>query len=166
MRFWDTSAVLPLIVEEPWTRNARTFLEADAEIMLWWGTPIECLSALARCRRDGRLDAASHKTGQKVLEALLDAAFEIQASDLLRKRASRLLERYPLRLPESFQLAAALTWCDKQPSGFEFVCLDDSLREAAFREGFDVLPYDTLDRHPSSEGLLPFVAGPESQFRI
>ncbi len=108
--------------------------------MLWWGTSIECLSALARSLREGRITAAAHEAGQKVVTALQDGAFEIQAGEAVRARAGRILGKYPLRAADALQLAAALTWCLERPSGAELVCLDHRLRQAAQREGFVVLP--------------------------
>lgn len=143
MRFWDTSALIPLIVEEPWTAAARASLEADPGIVLWWGASIECASALARSFREGRITAADHEAGRKVVEVLRDGAFEIQAGEAVRARAGRLLGRYPLRAADALQLAAALTWCLERPSGSEFVCLDYRLRQAAQGEGFVVLPAST-----------------------
>ena len=36
--------------------------------------------------------------------------------------------------------AAALIWTQETPRGFEFVCLDQNLREAALKEGFSIQP--------------------------
>ena len=55
-------------------------------------------------------------------------------------RAMRLLTAHPLRPGDALQLAAALSWCGEKPAGAGFVCLDQRLREAAQREGFEVLP--------------------------
>jgi uncharacterized protein len=140
VRFWDTSALIPLIIDEPWTPNARTWLEADPELVLWWGASIECLSALARSLRESRITPADHDAGRKAVEAFRDGAFEILAGEAVRARAGRLLGRHPLRAADALHLAAALTWCLERPSGSEFVCLDQRLRQAARAEGFDVLP--------------------------
>jgi len=56
MRFWDASAILPLCLQEPRTAVLRTLIDADSALVLWWGTPVECWSALARLRREGILD--------------------------------------------------------------------------------------------------------------
>ena len=41
MRFWDTSAIIPLIIDEPWTAAAQTLLESDPDLVLWWGASVE-----------------------------------------------------------------------------------------------------------------------------
>lgn len=58
----------------------------------------------------------------------------------MRERAQRLLGVHALRAADAFQLAAALVWSRGQTTGHAFVSYDDPLREAAGREGFDVLP--------------------------
>ena len=140
MRFWDTSALIPLIIDEPLSPVARTLLETDTELVLWWGASVECLSALARSLREGRITRVDDDAGRTVVEALRDGAFEIQAGEEVRARAGRLLGRHPLRAADALHLAAALTWCLERPSGAGFVCLDHRLRQAAEREGFLVLP--------------------------
>jgi uncharacterized protein len=85
VRFWDTSALIPLIVDETWTPAARSLLVAESKLVLWWGTSIECLSALARSLREGRMTARDHDAGGKVVEALCDGAFEIQPGEAIRK---------------------------------------------------------------------------------
>jgi hypothetical protein len=37
-------------------------------------------------------------------------------------------------------LAAALVWGRENPMGLDLISLDDNLRQAALREGFNVLP--------------------------
>jgi uncharacterized protein len=66
----------------------------------------------------------------------------VLATDHVRRRAGRLVATHPLRAADAFQLAAALVWCEEQPAGETFVCLDEQLREAARREGFGLLPGD------------------------
>ena len=145
MRFWDTSALIPLIVEEPWSPEARTLLKADPQLVLWWGASVECFSALARSLREGRITPEDHDAGCRVVEALRDGSFEIQAAEAVRARARRLLRGYPLRAADALHLAAALTWCLERPSGSGFVCLDHRLRQAAQGEGFVVLPESVSD---------------------
>jgi hypothetical protein len=42
-----------------------------------------------------------------------------------------------LRTADSFQLAAALEWCDDAPQARVFLTADQKLREAAVLTGFD-----------------------------
>lgn len=138
MRFWDSSAIVPLCLEQPLSQRAHALYREDAELAVWWGTPIECASAFARLRRDGVLDAAGEGAARSLLMALQDAWFEIQPNEAVRRQALRVLRIHPLRSADSHQLAAALEWGGSPPEG-ELIAFDERLKAAALREGFVVL---------------------------
>ncbi len=139
MKFWDTSAVVPLLLEEPGRERALSLLRADPVVWVWWGTPIEAVSAVARHEREGLLGVSGVSEALKRLHALSDSWRELEPSQRLRSIAQRLLRVHPLRASDSCQLAAAIMAADGQPDSLEFVCLDQRLKEAARREGFEVL---------------------------
>ena len=141
MRFWDSSALLPLLVAEPVSRRLEELLRRHPGIVLWWGAPVECVSALARLQREGTLARSGLRQAREVLDQLRASAFEVQPLAEVRARALRLLAVHRLRAADSLQLAAALIWCRERPQGVGFVCLDDRLRLAAGGEGFQVIPY-------------------------
>lgn len=138
VRFWDASAVVPLIADDPGRGRLLDRLEEDSQILAWWSTPAEVVSALARREREGRLTADEVTAALRVLRRLADSWHEIVPSDRVRRTAERLLRVHPLRAADSLQLAAAVTVAD-DPSTLEFVCLDDRLNAAARREGFVVI---------------------------
>jgi len=140
VKFWDTSAVVPLCVMEPATAQVRALADADPALVVWWATRTECVSAVARRRRDHRLSAAVEQRARRVLVALAAEWTEVLPSEPLRQRSERLLAVHPLRAADAFQLAAALLWSRGQTASHAVVSFDDRLREAARREGFDVLP--------------------------
>lgn len=140
MKFWDTSALAPLLRDEPMSGVMEDLLREDADLLLWWGTPVECTSALGRNHRAGDLSLEDLNGRLAELQALRAAALEVQPSDELRARAMRLLLVHPLRAADALQLAAALLGCRDQPQSMSFVCADTRLREAAQREGFEVQP--------------------------
>jgi predicted nucleic acid-binding protein len=74
------------------------------------------------------------------LKHLVEDVDVVAPTAKLRERAGRMLAAHPLRAADALQMAAALVWCDDTPGGEGFICLDERLREAARREGFDVLP--------------------------
>ena len=142
MRFWDTSAVVSLLaVEVPSWKTLELFRQ-DPEVVLWWGTSVECVSALARFEREGRVAEAAVQRGWQVFQNLRLGALEIQPDEDIRLSAERLLSKHPLRAADSLQLAAALAWRESQPVGASFVALDRRLRAAATLEGFWMLPYE------------------------
>jgi len=140
MRFWDSSAIIPLCLKEPATEGIKNLAKTDEDIVVWWTTRVECMSALARRYREGTLPIHAEQKAKVVLSALAGEWSEVQPSELVRQRAERLLMLHPLRAADALQLAAALLWTEGSAMGSQFVCLDQNLREAAVREGFTVLP--------------------------
>ena len=55
MNFWDTSALVALGVDEPNRQKALRILESDDRMAVWWGTPVEYVSAVSRLEREGSL---------------------------------------------------------------------------------------------------------------
>ncbi len=140
MRFWDASAIVPLVVSEPRSAWARELASSDPGLIVWWATRTECVSALARRRREGVLTAAGEKSARRILSSLAAEWSEVLPGDGVRDRAERLLTTHDLRTADAFQLAAALLWSGGNTGGHEVVCLDALLREAVLREGFRLLP--------------------------
>ena len=140
MKYWDTSAVVPLCVVEPATAQVRALAEADPFLVVWWATRAECVSAFARRRRDGHLSAQGEQRARRALGALAAEWSEVLPNDALRLRSERLLAVHPLRAADAFQLAAALLWSRGDTAAHSVVSFDERLREAAGREGFQVVP--------------------------
>lgn len=140
MNFWDSSAIVPLCVNEPATPKVKSLLAEDSSIVVWWATRTECVSAFIRQIREGGLAMAGEKQARHVLEAIARSWVEIQPTVNLRGAAERLLAVHPLRAADAFQLAAALQWCRGQAQGMSLVSLDDRLRAAAHKEGFNLYP--------------------------
>lgn len=140
MRFWDSSAIIPLCVEEGPSVRVKRLAEEDSALVVWWGTPIECFSALARRRREELITSADEEHAQQALAVLFEVWTEIEPSREVREATMRILRRHPLRAEDSLQLAAALVWANWRPTGHEFVCLDQRLRDAAHNEGFTLTP--------------------------
>jgi predicted nucleic acid-binding protein len=114
-------------------------LEQDSVMIVWWGTPVECVSAIARREREALLSLEDATAAIARLRGLAAAWQEVLATDPVRNIAQRLLRTHPLRSADSIQLAAAIVAAELEPGSLEFVCLDDRLSEAAMREGFRVV---------------------------
>jgi predicted nucleic acid-binding protein len=106
-------------------------------VVIWWATPVEMASALARLARMKQLDAAGWSEARALAKRLADSWSVIQPSHALRARAMQLVDRYDLRAADSLQLAAALEWCEGAAQGRVFLTADEKLREAALLAGFD-----------------------------
>jgi predicted nucleic acid-binding protein len=140
VRFWDTSAILPLVSREPFSDGMRRLLEEDVGMVVWWATRVECVSAISRRAREGLLGTEGEAAARGLLDDLSESWTEAQPTARLRGLAEQSLTAHPLRAADALQLAAALIWCGYQTRGCSFVCLDERLRTAASRSGFVLLP--------------------------
>jgi predicted nucleic acid-binding protein len=107
--------------------------------VVWWASPVEVYSAVARLRRSGAVNEMEKQGALNRLALLRRGWREILPDDTLRELAGRLLDLYPLRASDSLQLAAALTWCQQRPAQRRFISGDQRLCEAAEAAGFDVI---------------------------
>ena len=139
MKFWDTSAIITLITEEPSRERLLEVLSEDPEVLIWWGTSIEVAAALARRERERVLTAQEVEAALDATHQLVDSWHEIVPSAQVRRTAERLLRLHALRASDSVQLAAAVIASDHDPATLEVVCLDTRLAAAARREGFRVV---------------------------
>jgi predicted nucleic acid-binding protein len=139
LKYWDSSALVSLFVQERPTSQLRRILDDDSDQTVWYLASVEIASALSRRSREG-MGHEDESSFRSVWKGLSEHWREITALDPVRSRAHRLLNVHVLRAGDALQLAAALVACEDKPEALPFVCLDDRLRDAARREGFPVLP--------------------------
>lgn len=140
MIYWDSSAIIPLCIQEPHSHTVRKIARQDPLIVTWWASRIECRSSFARLRRDKIITLEEENRLFQLMGMLAQSWTEILPGEEVRAIAMRLLLAHPLRAADSLQLASALFWSDKLPRDHAFVCLNTRLRDAAYKEGFRVLP--------------------------
>ena len=87
MKFWDTSALIPLLANEPSRERLLEQLEQDPQVLIGWGTTVEVACALAR--------------------QLADSWHEIVPSDAVRRTAECLLRMHALRAADSLACRCA-----------------------------------------------------------
>ena len=136
MKYWDASAIVPLLLTEPATKAVQTLAEKDPTMIVWWATEVECAFAIARLERDDALDDAAATQAFHRLRQLAQTWHEIDPSDPVREAAVRFLRVHPLRAADALQLAAAFIAAERRPSSLEIVTLDERLAAAARKEGF------------------------------
>jgi predicted nucleic acid-binding protein len=139
VNFWDSSAIVPLLVGEPMTAVVRDILSGDRQMHVWWGTEIECVSTIARLEREA-IDPSIISAALDRLSAMREDWNEVNPGALVRDSARRLLRVHPLRAADALQLAAAWVLADQNPSSVSVVSLDERLRDSARREGFLLVP--------------------------
>ncbi len=138
MRFWDSSAIVPLICRERETASMVRLYVLDMDMIVWGFTRTEVLSALCKHARDGSLSQRAF-TEAKTKLGLLEADWTENVDyEGVRERAERLLGTHALSAADGLQLAAALVAVEEKTRGFSFVTLDARLAEAASKEGFSV----------------------------
>ena len=139
MKFWDTSALAPLIVDEPTTPAIRRLLAQDAEVVVWMLTSVELLSVLGRLGRTATSLDDLIPTLRSDATSLLRHVATVTDVDGVRRRAERLVGVHPLAAADAMQLGAALVACGDRPERLTFVTLDKTLGRSAQLEGFRVL---------------------------
>ena len=141
MRFWDASALVPLVIEEAGTALARGWLAQDPHIVTWAMTSTELASAIERRARAGLLDPATRRAALETIDQLSERWDEVTDVFAVRARARALLARHALRAADAAQLGAALLFHQDVVSGAPLVSLDRGLAAAAEREGFRPLTW-------------------------
>lgn len=140
MRYWDASALVPLIVAEPNSEPVRTWLSEDDHIVTWVWTRTEIIGAIERRAREGSLSRLQRRDVLERFNAFADSWDEVTEVLAVRSRANALLARHPLRAADAGQLGAALLVQEQLAGPLTFVCLDQRLSSAAEREGLQVIP--------------------------
>lgn len=139
MRFWDTSAVVPLVVDEASTPSVRRWLREDRAMTVWALTRTEAFSALCRRHGEGTIDAGGLERARTKLSAFAPHWLEVEDLVEVRRQAERLLLDHPLRAADALQLASAWHWAGGRPRRRELVVLDGPLREAGAAVGFTIV---------------------------
>ena len=139
MRYWDSSAIISLLVVEPESAGRTVLLKEDEQAVTWWASRVECAFALNRLFREHTLDGKGLTQALGNLESFCETCLEILPSEEVRKRALRLLRIHPLRAEDALQLAAALVASREDPASLALITSDERLKSAAEREGFLVL---------------------------
>jgi predicted nucleic acid-binding protein len=107
VKFWDTAALVPLLVDEPATAPVQQLYASDPTIIVAWTTMVECASAVARAERDGDVTASQAASAFARLDELGRVWREVEPTGDLRDVARRLLRVHRLRAADAIQLAAA-----------------------------------------------------------
>jgi len=138
VRFWDSSAVVPLLVEQASSSRVAAWIAGDNTMVLWTLTPVEVVSGLRRLVRDKALAEEVARVAEARMEELVRVCHLIIDVEAVKSLAARLLRLHPLRAFDALQLGAALQWAEGHPQGRTLHTLDGRLALAAQREGFVV----------------------------
>lgn len=143
MRFWDSSALVPIFLDEPASPIARRTFAEDRTVVVWWGTSVECTAATSRAAREGRIEPLALASVLHDLDGWRLDWVEVDPTSPLRLVAERVARTHPLRAADALQLAAAITASEGAPATLPLVTRDVRLAEAATLEGFPVIRFDS-----------------------
>jgi hypothetical protein len=136
MRFWDSSALVPVVADVRESATFRRVWNEDPVAIVWALTETEVLSALSRRRRAGQLGEGGFERAEGRLLHVADRWDAVEDLLVVREEAARLLRVHPLTAGDALQLAAAVVAFDHRPRRRVFLSLDEALLAAARREGF------------------------------
>jgi predicted nucleic acid-binding protein len=139
MRFWDTSALVPMVVAEPASGFVGRLVKADPEIIVAWSATIECASACARRHRERAVSDTELAAALARLRALSGHWNIAEPTPAMVTLAERIVVRHALRAGDAIQLASALAAGGGGDPPLEFVCFDKRLNLAAMNEGLRVV---------------------------
>ena len=154
MRFWDTSALVPLLLEEATSPITDAWVAEDPQVVIWTLTPVELSSAVHRRVREGSIGEPEALLLDPRIDELAARAHHIVDVEAVKTRARRLLRLHALRAADALQLGAALQWAGADPGGRVLHTFDPRLGIAAAREGFSVVPAPRSDEGGSRPAVL------------
>ncbi len=91
---------------------------------------------MERFKNNGDLTDEQKKTASKRWKEIHPSLRIVESAERVVKLENNLPENYGLRALDSFQLAAALVWCQEKPRRRLFITANEKLAEAAEKEGF------------------------------
>ena len=136
MKFWDSSAIVPLLILERETEECLRIFKSDPDVIVWTMSKVEVFSALCRRFRQKGMNEEVFDSVKIRMGLFFDGAFEIVSIPRVKERALRLLQIHSLKAADALQLAAALVATQEMPAKLAFMSFDEQLSKAAKCEGF------------------------------
>ncbi|SNS43949.1 Predicted nucleic acid-binding protein, contains PIN domain [Geodermatophilus saharensis] len=110
--YFDTSALVPLIVAEPTSVRCRRVWDQAEAVLTVELTYVEAAAALARAQRLGRLTGTQHAEALQRWDALWDQVVSLSVDTQLVRSAAGLAATYGLRGYDAVHCAAAVGHAD------------------------------------------------------
>jgi predicted nucleic acid-binding protein len=139
VKFWDTSALAPLVIDEPSTEAMRELIKTDPDVIVWMLSSVELLSVLGRIGRHAPALGDLLPTVRLDTMELFRHWAAVTHVEGVKRRAERLVGVHPLSAADAMQLGAALLASGDRHETLPFVTLDRDLARAARLEGFRVI---------------------------
>lgn len=129
--YWDASAILSVLIEDPHSKNARRRLAQEDPHLVSSLAFAEVCAVLTRLARERHLSAQERRLAIRSLQARPWSALQLEPD---RRLVVELAVRHALRGADLWHLAAAATLAAELP-GLELLAFDSRLIDAARREG-------------------------------
>src|SRR5207245_9811672 len=107
LRYWDTSALVPLVVRQRASGRMRSLYRSDAGVLAWWGTRVESESAISRLEREGQFQRRAATAARPRADRFCATWQEVPPSHPIRDHAGRLLRLPALCAVDALPLLAA-----------------------------------------------------------
>lgn len=133
--YFDTSAVVPLLIEEVGTSRCEEHWSAADRLVSVRLLRVEAHAALAQATRQDRLTAQQLRSAVRALDTLIAQLDVLDIDDDLTRSAAEVAERHGLRAYDAVHLAAALAVDDED---LVLVTGDHALASAAAAAGLPV----------------------------
>jgi uncharacterized protein len=105
--YFDTSAIVPLLIDEPGTETAGTMWDQAERVVSVRLVRVEARAALAQAVRLGRISDEQHTHAKRELRVIAAQLDLVDIDDDLVDRAAALAEQHALRAYDAVHLAAA-----------------------------------------------------------
>lgn len=108
LAYFDTSALIPLVIHEPATARCRAVWDAAAAIVTSDLAYVEAHAALAQARRLERLTDASHQRAVAAFESLWPRVARIAVAPSIIREAANIAHAQALRGYDAVHAASTL----------------------------------------------------------
>jgi predicted nucleic acid-binding protein len=136
LAFWDSSALLKLLVEEQGTDVAVALWDGATAVVACRLAVPEVSAALAAAERSGRIDPERRRVAAREWQRYLAALDILEVTPAVGDHATDLAVAHPLSGADAVHLAAALALPDR---ALVVATWDRRLASAASAEGLDVV---------------------------
>jgi uncharacterized protein len=111
--YFDTSALVPLLIDEPSSPACRRLWEAADDVVSARLSYVEAAAALSQARRLNRLTARQQRAALRALDELCSQTQIAEIDQQLVQRAAQVADQFALRGYDAVHCAAALNVNDE-----------------------------------------------------
>src|SRR2546422_2875712 len=90
VRFWDSSAVVPLLIHQQRSSRAASWVSGDNAMVVWTLTPVEVVSALRRLVRERTLSEDAARVAEIRLGEMMERCHVVIDVEVGDRKSTRL----------------------------------------------------------------------------